>query len=765
MGRCSVYAYYQPLPFWGSSARLPRRFDNLAPMKGRRVFHRRRIVRAALGALLLACLLALSGCGSAWNNPYPTEKTAGNTLYLAFRERPKHLDPARSYSLNESTFTGSIYEPPLHYDYLKRPYTLAPLSATQVPEPQYLDAEGRPLPRDADPSKIAYSVYTIHIKHGLYYQPHPAFAKNADGRPLYWHLTRRDMADIQTLGDFKHTGTREATAADFVYEIKRLADPRVQSPIYSVMAQHIVGMKAFHKRVQRAEKHLAPHEFLDLSNIPLKGVRVVNRYTYRIKVKKRYPQLLYWLAMSFFAPMPKEAVRFYHQPGMAKRNLNLDWYPVGTGPYMLTENNPNLRMVMVKNPNFHGERYPEHGMKGDRAKDLLADAGKPLPFIDKIVFSLERESIPYWDKFLQGYYDESGISSSSFDKAINFGSSGEPQLTRALKAKGIELQTAVQPAIFYLGFNMLDDVVGGDGERARKLRRAISIALSYQEFVATFLNGRGVVAQGPIPPGIFGHEKGKTGLDPYVFQWKDGEAKRKPIRKARKLLAEAGYPDGVNEKTGKPLLLHLDVVAGGAQSKAQLDWYQQQFAKLNVQLAIRSTSYNRFQDKMRRGDTQMFTWGWIADYPDPQNFLFLLYGPNGEVKHGGENVSNYDNPTYNRLYKKMRGMPDGPKRQAVIDKMVHIVQRDAPWVWGFFPKQYSLYQGWVHNAKLNAMAHDTVKYLRLNPKARAHKRQVWNHPLIWPLGAAAGALVLVLVPAVRMYRRKEKSRPRRRGGD
>lgn len=712
--------------------------------------------------LALLALLSAAGCSGSWNNPYPDAKPDSNTLYTAFTERPKHLDPARSYTVSETPFTGQIYEPPLQYQYLKRPYTLVPLSATKVPQPKYYNARGQPLPHDADPSKIAYSVYTIHIRHGLYYQPHPAFAKGPDGKPLYLHLTRKDLAGIHTLGDFKHTGTREATAADFVYEIKRIADPRVQSPIYSLMAQHIVGMKAFAKRVGRAEQKLGPRQFIDLSRFNLAGVHVVNRYTYTIKVHNRYPQLRYWLAMPFFAPMPKEAVRFYHQPGMESRNIVLDWYPVGTGPYMLTENNPNLRMVMVKNPNFHGERYPGTGMPGDKAKGLLADAGHPLPFINRIVFSLEREDIPYWNKFLQGYYDQSGISSSSFAQAINIGASGQPGLTRAMEAKGIKLRTAVQPATYYLGFNMLDPVVGGESKRARKLRQAISIAVNYRDYISIFMNGRGIAAQGPIPPGIFGHRQGKAGLDPYVFRWTQHGARRKSIHTARQLLAEAGYPNGVNEKTGKPLLLYLDVVASGSESKSQLDWYQQQFAKLNIQLVIRSTSYNRFQDKIANGDTQIFFWGWDADYPDPENFLFLLYGPNGQVKHGGEDVTNYNNPEYNRLFEKMRAMPDGPRRQAIIDRMVHIVQRDAPWVWGFYPKQYSLYQGWVHNVKLNAMANNTMKYIRLSPRVRARKRQAWNRPVLWPLGAAAGVLVLVLLPAVRMYRRKERARPRRR---
>ena len=148
--------------------------------------------------------------------------------------------------------------------------------------------------------------------------------------------------------------------------------------------------------------------------------------------------------MPFFAPVPQEVDEFYSQPGMKQRNITLDWYPVGTGPYMLKINNPNRQMVMESNPNFHGETYPAEGAQGDREAGLLEDAGQSLPFIDKVVFSLEKETIPYWNKFLQGYYDVSGVSSDSLDQAIQFGSQGEAVLKPLVEAKGIQLVSAVR---------------------------------------------------------------------------------------------------------------------------------------------------------------------------------------------------------------------------------------------------------------------------------------------------------------------------------
>ena len=705
-----------------------------------------------LAALLLAG--ALAGCGTSgepWNSPYPPGLAAEKVIFSAFAQRPKHLDPVRSYSSNEYTFIAQIYEPPLQYHYLLRPYRLVPLTAEALPEPRLLDARGRELPPGAPAEAVAWSVYEIRIRPGIRYAPHPAFARGPDGRYLYRGLSERDLEGVHTLADFPERGTRELVAADYVHQIKRLADPRLHSPIRGLMSEHIVGFAAFGRRLETLRRE---GQEPDLQALPLEGVEVTGRYSYRIRIRGKYPQFRYWLAMPFFAPMPPEAVAFYGQPGMAERNLTLDWYPVGTGPFMLVENNPNRRMVLERNPHFHEERYPAEGMPGDREAGLLDDAGRRLPLVDRVVFSLEKESIPYWNKFLQGYYDASGISSDAFDQAVRVGPGGEVSLTEELRAKGVRLATAVAPSTFYMGFNMLDPVVGGLSERARKLRQAISIAVDYEEYIAIFANGRGIAAQGPIPPGIFGHREGRSGMNPYVYDWVEGRPRRKPIEEARRLLAEAGYPGGVDRTTGEPLTLHLDVTATGPDDKARLDWYRKQFRKLGIELVVRNTDYNRFQDKMRTGAAQIFLWGWNADYPDPENFLFLLYGPNGKVRHGGENAANYANPEFDRLFERMKAMEDGPERLALIDRMLAIARRDAPWVWGFHPKAFTLYHAWYRNARPHLMANNTLKYIRVEPEQRLAAQRAWNRPVLWPLGAGAALLLVVLFPAWRVYRRR-----------
>lgn len=699
----------------------------------------------------------LSGCEGPLNSPYPASEQHRNILYFAFTEHPKHLDPAVAYSVDEYSLIAQIYEPPLQYHYLKRPYALTPLTAAGMPEVTYLDAQGNALPQDAPAEEIACSEYLITIRPGIRFQPHPAFAKDAQGAFRYHRLTDKALASIRRPSDFPRQDSRELTAEDYVYQIKRLVHPQIHSPIAGLMQEYIVGLAEFAKEIERRYRAAKPTGFFDVRPYQISGVRVLDRYRYVIRIHGKYPQFKYWLAMPFFAPIPWEADQFYHQLPLIERNLTLDWYPVGTGPYLLAENNPNRRMVLVRNPNFHGEPYPGEGEADDAAAGLLADAGRTLPFIDEIQYILERESIPAWNKFLQGYYEASGIGSDSFDQAIRFGTHNQAELTDALKAKGIQLQTAVAPSIFYLGFNMLDPVVGGLEEPKRKLRQAISIAIDYEEYIAIFLNGRGIAAHGVLPPGIFGYLEGPEGINPYLYDWRNGQPQRKSIAYARRLLAEAGYPGGRDLRTGQPLLLYLDTPGGGPEDKSRLNWYRKQFEKLGLELVVRATDYNRFQQKMRTGNAQIFTWGWNADYPDPENFFFLLYGPNGKVKHGGENAANYANPEFDRLFERMRHLDDTQERLQLIQKMQAILRRDAPWVFGFYPKNFTLYHAWLSNVKPNLMATGTLKYLRLDPDLRATARKLWNQPIWWPLGLLLLGLVAACLPAWLEYRRRMRA--------
>ena len=131
------------------------------------------------------------------------------------------------------------------------------------------------------------------------------------------------------------------------------------------------------------------------------------------------------------------------------------------------------------------------------------------------------------------------------------------------------------------------------------------------------------------------------------------------------------------------------------------------------------------------------------------------------MKFDGENASNYSEPEYDKLYDRMKSLPDGPERMQVIDQMVKIVQRDAPWSFGIFPGSTGVYQQWLHNAKPSGVIMDRIRYLRVDGALRAQKIAEWNQPKAWPLLLIVLALALLLWPARRVWLRRENANARK----
>jgi ABC-type transport system substrate-binding protein len=720
-------------------------------------------------------LVFLAGCGVP-NNPNPPGSESTNTYFTATQESsPKYLDPTSSYSESETPFVYAIYEPLFAYHYLKRPYQLIPRLAEEIPTPRYLDKDGHELSADAPGDAVAESIYDIKIKKGVLFAPHPAFARKPDGSFAYHNLKASDVAGKFALTDFPQTGTREMVADDFVYGIKRMATPRIKSSSFSVMNDYIVGMTDYAKRVRVFDADLrrgmSPTErdlpFLDFRKVPFEGAQALDDHTLRIRVVGKYPQFKYWLAMTFFSPIPWEAEEFYAQPGMIEHNLTLNYWPAGTGPYMATEYIENRQHTLVRNPNFRGEPYPCEGAPGDKEAGLLKDCGKMMPFIDKVVFRVEKERLPMKSKWRQGYYDEPDMDHLEWGLEFSTEARDSDATAKEFKDKGFRFPRTVENVNWYIGFNWLDPIVGkgktpAELERNRKLRTALQIAVNWDEFSDLFeQSGKaGPAATGPLPPAVFGFRTGKEGMNNVAYDWKDGRAVRKPLEVAQKLMEQAGYPGGRDVKSGQPLVLNYDYQrVPTPEIRAEIDWVIKQFAKLGVQLELRYTDYNRFQDKMNTGSAQVFWWGWNADYPDAENFLFLLYGPNSKaLTHGqGENSANYQNDEYDRLYEKLRYMDDGAEKQATIDRMVEIARRDSPWLWGYNPYAVGSYQPWTSDAKPTYMVRDRLMYRRIDPAMRAELVREWNPPHFWPLWAIVAAFLFSLWPAWRAFKARERT--------
>ena len=721
----------------------------------------------------VAAMAALAALASACDNsPWPKGAAASNTIYSAMIENtPRHLDPTASYWSNDTLVTYQVYEPPYGYHYLKRPFELVPKTAERVVTPTYLDKNGRPLPDDAPGDQVAESVYDVPIRKGILFQPHPAFARDEQGRYRYHAMKPGDVGRRDSPLQFEHSGTRELVAEDFVYALKRHTTTRITTPIYGVFAEYVIGLKEYGELVKKEDAKLRQgldpasqdKPFLDFRRFPLAGATAPESHLLRIRLHGKYPQWKYWMQMTFMAPVPWEADAFYAQPGMAERGLTLDQWPVGTGPYMVTEFVKDRRIVMERNPNYRGEPYPCDGMPEDRAAGRLADCGKKTPFVDRIVSVVEREATPQKNKFRDGFYDLEVFERTDTGVTYLVEMLDSDRVRADYERKGFNFPKYSDVNSYIIGFNMIDPVIGGgdtpEGRaRARKLRQAITIAIDWDEYSKIFPKKGGETAMSPLPQGIPGSREGTPeGINPVTHRLVDGKFVRRPIEDAKKLMAEAGYPNGRDAKTGVPLVINYDYYAPPTpERKPEIDWVVRQFAKIDIQLEVRATDNNQFQDKVRKGKHQVFWLGWNADYPDAENFMFLLYGPNSKSVSDGENTANYQNPEYDKLFVQLKMLDDGPQKQAVIDQMVKILQDDAPWSMGFYPWASLAVQSWVHNTKPAILIRDHGRYLRLDTTARVARLAEWNKPVWWPVAAIVALIAAIVFYTRHHLRRRER---------
>jgi ABC-type transport system substrate-binding protein len=671
------------------------------------------VTRLARATALAAALLGAAACG---NNPYPGADDAAKVRYGALPEPPKTLDPAQSYSTNEHAITANVFDTLLEYHYLKRPYELIPGIAEAVPEPRELPG-----------GRVAYR---FRLRPDLRFADDPAFALSG------------------------HEGGRELTASDVAFELMRIADPAVTSPVFETFAK-VEGFRAFSERLAalRAADPAFRERRIDLQYAeagPIAGVRVHGPLELEIVLSERYPQILYWFAMPFTAPVPWEAVAWYD--GQEGRDLLKD-HPVGSGPFRLARYDRGSRIVLERNPSWYGvlhpewkapgATYPSEGEPGDAlAGHLDPEAvGRALPFLERLELRVDKEDISAFNKFLQGYYDAAGIIKESFDALVHEGA-----LSPEMAARGLRLEKGVQPSIFYLGFNMNDAIVGTPaGERGRLLRQAMSLAIDSREYARVFANGRGLPAQSPLPPGIFGYD----------------EAYRNPFRepdlaRARELLREAGYPGGIDPATGRPLRLSFDTSDPSSRGMLGALFFTRAWNQLGLDVEVAATDYNQFQSKLRRGAYQIFLYGWVGDYPDPENFLFLLWGPMSASKGGGPNSANFSNPRYDELFLEMKDRPNDARRKQLIREMRELLERERPWIELVHAESYALYQPWLRNLKPAGLSLPTAKYVDVDTPLRARLRREWNQPILWPAWLLAATAVALLVPAVRTWLRERQ---------
>jgi len=597
--------------------------------------------------------------------------------------------------------------------------------------------------RSLDPayaSDMASSHAVELLYEGLYayhpfQRPHaivPALAEgppevSEDGRTLVFRI----RAGSRFCDDpcFAGGRGREVTAGDFVYAWKRIAHAAVNAQGWWVLEGKVRGLDAFRETtrdpfIPRTDRTRIRSQEGGYDE-EVEGLRAIDARTLRVELVRQDPQFLWLLTMPYTAAIPREAVEKYGE-AFAR-------HPVGAGPFALEEFVWGWRIRLRRNPNYRDERFPSPGSypgwEADGREDLLADAGEKVPFLDGIVIHAFAEPQPEWLSFLAGYIDRVTPPEERFAEAIHAG-----DLAPALAEKGILLERFPELEIRYIALNTKDPILAN-----ADLRRAISLAADVDWIIEHLEAGRGVRVQGPIPPG----------LPEYDPEYRHPFAGPDRAR-AREYLARAGYPDGKGPD-GRALRLTMDLGGSAPRSLRVYEALASDLRAIGIDLAPSINTWARYIEKIRTGQAQIWELSWVADYPDAQNFLAILYGPNASP---GPNGANYSSPEYDAVYERFRELPPGAERTALARRLQEIAGRDSPWIPCFAPISYVLRHRWVRNHRYPGIHWQGMKYIAIDAGARARDRAAWNRPNYAPLACIAGAVAAVGAIAAVARRRR-----------
>ena len=502
--------------------------------------------------------------------------------------------------------------------------------------------------------------YVCKLRKGIFFTPDPAF----HGKP------------------------RELTAADYAYALKRIIDPAVKSPWAWLIESKLVGIDQAQAKASKTGK-------LDYE-ATLPGIEVVDRYTLKLHLKEADPRFVYVLAMSNTSAVAREVVEAY--------GIDFGAHPIGTGAFMLGEYKRSSKIVLEANPGFREWTYAPAGpIPADFEPIAAALKGKRLPLVGRIEVSVIEEGQAAWLAFLNRELDMLERLPAEFIEEALVGGKLSPKLS----ATGIQHEMLRRPETWWTYFNMEDPVVGGYAPEKIALRRAIGMAYNTEEYIRVIRKGRAVPAQSIIPPDIAGYDP-KFKPDAQIYD---------PAT-ARALLDRFGYKDRVGDgyrrtPEGKPLT--IEYWSAPTSFSRQIDeLWKKNMDAIGIRIVFKKDRVSELRKMARLGKIPMRYDGWYADYPDAENFMQLLYGPN----KGGENNARFNLPAYNALYDQARQLPDSPERTRLFDKMTELVLAYAPWRLSENRLEDQLMQAWVKNYKPHPIRSQSWVYVDIDPALR-----------------------------------------------
>jgi len=527
----------------------------------------------------------------------------------AFQTAESNFDPAQITDLYSRTVTPHIFEALYCYDHLARPLKIKPLTAAGMPE-----------------HSDDFKVWTVRVRPGIFFADDPAFK----GKP------------------------RELVAQDFIYAIKRFADPALKSPGWASIEQvEYLGLSELRKKAIDSKK---PFDY----DSEIEGMRALDRYTLRFKLAKPDPRFVYnqLAASDLLGAVAREVVEAY--------GAQIIEHPVGTGPFVLKQWRRSSFIALERNPNYRMRVFDGEPAEDDaEGQAILARLkGKRIPMVDRVEISIIEEEQPYWLSFLNGSIDFIERVPASF---IEIGAP-KGKLAPNLKKRGIQMFRTLASDVTMTYFNMEDPVVGGYTPDKVALRRAMSLAVDVEREIANARRGQAIAAQSMIAPNTSGYDpayrstnseyspgKAKALLDMYGYIDRDGDGWRE-------------LPDG------SPLVVSM-ATQPDQRSRQLNEIWKKGWDAVGIRVEYRPAKWPENMKGARAGKLQVWSLGSLADVPDGQSALARVYGP----QSGNQNLARFRNAEVDAMYEKMLAMPDGPERLAMFDRIKRIVAAYVPY--------------------------------------------------------------------------------------
>jgi hypothetical protein len=601
----------------------------------------RSLAAALRAALLTAALLCAVSSALAQGGP-------PKVLRYAFPIAETGFDPAQLSDLYSRIVTAHIFDGLYTYDHLARPFRIVPGVADGMPQ-----------------SSEDFRTWTIRIRPGIFFQDDPAFG----GKP------------------------RELVAQDFVYSIKRFADPRWKAPAWASIAElKILGLQA---QREAALKNKTPFDY----DREIEGLRALDRYTLQFRLEEGRPRFIQTMAGGdLYGAVAREVVEKYGDQIAA--------HPVGTGPFRLKNWRRSSKIVLERNPGYREHLYDAQPNADDaEGQAMLAKFnGRRLPMIDQVEIAIIEEQQPRWLAFQNRQQDMLERLPNEFVNIAIPNGRIAPNLAKA----GIKMERVLGSDVTITLYNMESPVVGGYTPEKIALRRALNLAVNVEREIQLERRGQAVPAQSPLMPNTVGYDPA----------FRSENSLYSPAR-AKALLDLSGYKDmdgdGWREQPdGKPLV--IEVATQPDQASRRLDeLMRKDYAAVGVRIDFKPAKWPENLKSARAGKLMVWRVGSSAATPDGQPALDRF----ASVHVGGQNLARFRNEQLDAIYNEMRRMPDSPERLALFTEAKRIAVAYAPYKNSVHRILTDLMQPWVYGYRRAPYWQHWWQYVDIDAEAQA----------------------------------------------